>query len=520
MSQAGANKNGGGGGGGTITELTPNSGGPVVPIAGNINIGGIGGNFTRNAGAATMSIDNLRWLTQFVVDANAAPGSDAEFTTVTAAVAAASAAGGGVVFVREGLYTESFTLPAAVGLTAFLSIASVFGSQVGAVIDGTITISQAGENTIENICLINSAGAAVLDFPGANNLLCAIENCFIVQEGAGAAITGSNTNANVLVNNVEVVTAGDFLNSTGFGADFHNCDFRSIGGSPNAIFNGMNARGRFFDCRIEGLIQISNGAGVEVVGCIGQAATVDGASAIDLRFCDFNPQSPGTATLTTTGAGGSLRVFQSALSSQNVEAINLNAATGASIDQSSINVGGGAAFAIAGTGSVQYGLIEFPGSVTALDPGLTFTVFVVRPFPTAGISSGAAQRGLASFNSANFTVDNNGFVSLIGGTGVLWTDHGASVGVLADSGSFATAAITLTLPVAPAQGNTCDFVVDNPGVLIVQASAGQTIRINTGTSSVGGTATSTAQGNTLNLVFRTVDSTWHALSSNGNWTLA
>ena len=46
-----------GGGGSGLTELTPNSGGPVAEVAGNINILGVGAINTTNGGAGTLNIN-------------------------------------------------------------------------------------------------------------------------------------------------------------------------------------------------------------------------------------------------------------------------------------------------------------------------------------------------------------------------------------------------------------------------------------------------------------------------------
>jgi hypothetical protein len=57
MSQAGANSTSGGGGGGDILTLTGNSGGPISPIAGNINIlgGSTGYTFVGTSGTLTLT---------------------------------------------------------------------------------------------------------------------------------------------------------------------------------------------------------------------------------------------------------------------------------------------------------------------------------------------------------------------------------------------------------------------------------------------------------------------------------
>jgi len=103
---------------------------------------------------------------------------------------------------------------------------------------------------------------------------------------------------------------------------------------------------------------------------------------------------------------------------------------------------------------------------------------------------------------------------------VVFTDQAATTTVTNDSGSFATAAITLNTPNAPAQGELLQFVCTSASALVVDASGTHLIRIGNQISSAGGTATSSAIGDSLTLRFRASDSTWYATSVVGNWTLA
>lgn len=173
----------------------------------------------------------------------------------------------------------------------------------------------------------------------------------------------------------------------------------------------------------------------------------------------------------------------------------------------------------------------------------------------------ATKVGLANFDSSKFTVDANGFVStsgtgigqtitgdsggalsptagnwnILGGPGVttsgsgstltinsvVFTDQGGSTSVTSDSGSFATAAITLTLPATPAQGELVHFVCTTASALIVDAPSTHLIRIGVLVSSAGGTATSTAIGDSLSLRYRAADTTWYAVAAPvGTWLIA
>lgn len=104
--------------------------------------------------------------------------------------------------------------------------------------------------------------------------------------------------------------------------------------------------------------------------------------------------------------------------------------------------------------------------------------------------------------------------------GLAYTDQASSVSVTSDSGSFSTAAITLTLPASPAQGDVCEFVASTSDQLVIQAAGTQVIHIGNTASSATGTATSSAIGDSLSLVYQSSTDDWWALNSVGNWTLA
>lgn len=177
-------------------------------------------------------------------------------------------------------------------------------------------------------------------------------------------------------------------------------------------------------------------------------------------------------------------------------------------------------------------------------------------------STDATKIGLAAFNSATFTVDANGFVSL-SGTAVGETITGDSGGALSptagnwnilgrsgsktsgsgstltvksppyadaagsatstlNSGSFVTGAFTLTLPVSAglADGDVFEYVATSASAMVIQAVGAQKIRIGTLISSAAGTATSTSIGDALTLRFRAADGFFYAMSVIGTWVLA
>jgi hypothetical protein len=117
---------------------------------------------------------------------------------------------------------------------------------------------------------------------------------------------------------------------------------------------------------------------------------------------------------------------------------------------------------------------------------------------------------LGASNQIKVNVINDGFP---------WTDKFISFLAVAQNGYFCTGLLTVTLPVAPTQGNTVIIYVDSASIVTIQASPGQTIQIGSGQSSIAGTAASNSEGSTLTLTYRTADTEWHAISVEGTWTL-
>lgn len=119
---------------------------------------------------------------------------------------------------------------------------------------------------------------------------------------------------------------------------------------------------------------------------------------------------------------------------------------------------------------------------------------------------------LGASNQIKINVVNDGFP---------WSDQGISFAAAVQNGYFCTAALTVTLPTASVvTGSTIIIYVDTASIVVIQAAAGQTIEISQTLSTVAGSATSTAKGNIVTLVYRTSDLTWHAVSSAGSFTMA
>lgn len=211
-------------------------------------------------------------------------------------------------------------------------------------------------------------------------------------------------------------------------------------------------------------------------------------------------------------------------------------------------------------GQVATGVVGTNVIRTASLNGSELTIQIQRS--TAVAATDVTKNGVSHFDSARFTVDANGFVSLnasgagetitgdsggalnpssgnwnilgrsgskTSGSGSTltiksppYTDQGGSTTVTLNSGSFATAAITLTLPASAglADGDLFEFVCTSASALVVQSVSAQKIRIGSLITAAAGTATSTAIGDALVLRFRAADGFFYATSVIGTWLIA
>jgi hypothetical protein len=159
-------------------------------------------------------------------------------------------------------------------------------------------------------------------------------------------------------------------------------------------------------------------------------------------------------------------------------------------------------------------------STPVITTGSGNTVTVEVQTTQAISATDATKIGLAAFNSSEFTVDANGFVSLSGSGGFIWNDVSGAFSPLKENGYFITAAATGTLPAAPAQGDTIKFFVDTTQILTIKASGTQIIRLGSLVSSAGGTFASTLQGDSVELTYRASDTCWCSIAGfSGTWTL-
>lgn len=142
------------------------------------------------------------------------------------------------------------------------------------------------------------------------------------------------------------------------------------------------------------------------------------------------------------------------------------------------------------------------------------------------IGATGADPAFATLTSSNgsitFTPGINSLSMVVAsGAGFQWTDISGAFSPVKNNGYFITGTATGTLPASPSQGDTIQFFVDHATQdLTIQASGTQIIRMGSTVTGAGGTAVSTAQGDSCTLVYRSSNTCWESVGGfSGVWSL-
>lgn len=427
--------------------------------------------------------DNKFGPTPFVV--GPVLGDGCNYTSIQSAINDASAVGGGLVLVRPGIYTENLTcVPRVYVKGAGMDSSDVAADTSGVYIDGSLNMVPIGvgvEFGLDNVTLASLVGPAIFEsvFPPAITYKLYLNNCYIVaMDGASSAVNLDNAGGG---------STGDVI--------ARNCTFE--GATAYTVTRGHPQK--FVDCTFTGTINsmVWEGATLKTAeGCTFIAPLICSGSNTYLRNCQF--ESTG---LVFSMNGANIYVTDSI--------INCSDLSGDFVD--------GLA------GNFYYaGLSFIPG--TSINLGASGFIPVPldwKPYCESGAAPGTGVvRGTVAFDSAQFSVVD-GFVQTIASGIFPWIDQPLSTGVPSNQGNLITAAgVTLTLPAAPAQGDTCAFKDPTGNApYVIQANAGQQILIGNILSIVAGSATSSALGDSLELTFHAASNIWVANSVVGTFVI-
>lgn len=300
-----------GGGSTQVASLTGNDAIPVGPIAGNINISGISGLRVINTAPATISLDNLRDLSDFVV--SSIPG-DSEYSSIQGAINAAAAVGGGIVFIKQGTYIEDLTM----GLN--VQLIGVTEDPLFVLIDGTVFIPIGVANiALKNLMISNltsGTGHCISEapFPPRITFNLLMENVVVTQtnpafDAMNYINGGAGTNTNTTMINCTINGGGEGCSFNRFNhLTAWNCTISGI--TKSASSNSLSLM-NFYYCNLNGQVALQTSPTNWISYCniiSGATEAIDCFSATDLRVvhCIVDSTAASGFWATSFGGGGTL----------------------------------------------------------------------------------------------------------------------------------------------------------------------------------------------------------------------
>lgn len=414
-------------------------------------------------------------------------GDGVNYTSIQSAINDAFAAGGGVVYIRPGAYTENLSLLHHVDLHGVAIDGRLPGVFAEVQVTGNHTFSPlAGTNIciIENISFDSAAGDTFTSAPAAGAF------CILGMKYCGGFATGRFLFANPAATGyVQFVSLNSNFQATGIcfdltanfaSVDFTDCEVSSSGAEAIALGDAT------CQCQIESTLVSASTSAITAQGC-----------GVNISWSKL--QSNDSCVSMPSGNVATLESFHNVYQS--------NAASGFYVDDN----GQGSSYAYADDVAT--------GSATSYQFSVSPKFW--RPTATAVAAPGTSDpRGTACFDSTMFTV-TDGFVQTNASGIFPWVDQAGLATVVANQGNFNTSAgaNSLTLPVAPVQGDVCKFKCTNAQLLTINASGAQTIQMGAVTSIPGGNITSTLSGDAVDLTYFAAGNSWIANSIIGNWNI-
>ena len=350
-----------------------------------------------------------------------------------------------------------------------------------------------------------------------------LDNCYL-SSSSNAIEYDTNNGPTVRANDCRMDSGASAIKIDTSSTFFcRSCLFvNSAGNVLEATLVGVNVE--FVSCQL-----ISNGV---------NAIDISGGGSLSINFCEVN--SPGASAIEFGAGGATVRSFHNTYNSAGPEYV---------------------------TGTV--GTYEFgddiinPAASAGIAAAITKTNYGWRPWAESGADpapSAATIRGTSAFDSGSFTVTDGfvelsgsaaagsfptdsgtatpvaGVLNILGGSGittsgagntitingVAWTITAAPFTATSDSGTLvsnAAGTIIGTLDATPGTGSLVKIIHTNTGFVAVTAPAGTTIQLGSLTTSVAGALTSTATGDSLELVSFS-NTAWFTQNVIGSWIVS
>ena len=375
-------------------------------------------------------------------------------------------------------------------------------------------------------------------------------NGFVQLNGGGIAATSFDVQANtapgtdpvvptsagvVTVNGAAVANHSVVLETRSRAANAYNVEvqYATTAASTDATKSGVaHFNSAQFTADANGFVSATGSIPIQFTGNTGTATPAAG----NLNILAASTAA-GTSPASTTASGSTVTVNvqkSQAIASTNANNVGLAAfnsarfsvdangfvdLNGAGVGETITGQSGGALSPTAGNWNI-FGATVAAGTSPLVTSGSVSTLTINAQRSQALAAADSTKVGLSNFDSTSFAVDSNGFVTSLGG-GFTWTDVSGAFSPLKNNGYFVTATATGTLPASPAQGDTIKFFVDTTQFLTIKAPGTQIIRLGSLVSSAGGTAISTLQGDSVELVYRSSDTCWCAIAAyTGTWLMA
>ena len=438
------------------------------------------------------------------------------YTNINTAIAASSA--GIPVVVAPGSYSNNITLLDRINLIGYSQALDDVVVNSSMVTNDVLT-----RVAIRGMSFISSAATPTISVAGTNPKIINFYNCaFEALSGPVISLTTSgfspsqinfyNCSFSIIGVSGSVflytMSGNNFLN-------FYDCQILSQGGST-ITSNHSGGLVSFYNSTIEPFLSTSGTGAISAVNCsfnsdIGVACALNSSGTSSFLDCDFNS---GTFAAVTVGASSTAVLNRCGTTSSNANPFS-------------------------GAGTIEYNLISnnassslvIPTSSTVTKLGVALgdvsvNTLTLNTPPANGsllIGNGSGFSNTTLTQGAGIIITNssgNVTIASSGSAGLPYVDKATSFTASSNFAYFCTAALTVTLPPSPNQGDLIQIFADTAGTIVIQANTGQLILIGSVNSVPGGTATNTLGGNAILLSYRSASTSWMAQNFIGSWSVA